>query len=95
MTQPVSDDRVAVPGHVVVRAMPDATVLLNARTGRDFTLDDVGSRAWALLSTSSSIRIAYDALQSEFDVTPDALRRDLADLVDRLSAEGLLERLRG
>ncbi|MCC7007764.1 MAG: PqqD family protein [Acidobacteria bacterium] len=92
-TEPHVGARVTVPAHVVVRIMRDTTVLLNSRTGRYFTLDDVGTSAWNLLVVSPSLGEAYDALLREYDVAPDDLRRDLDALVDRLVVEGLLERV--
>jgi Coenzyme PQQ synthesis protein D (PqqD) len=84
-------DRLRVPSGVVTRVVDGATVLLNASTGRYFTLDEIGSRAWALLTSSSSIQQAYEALLLEYAAEPEQVRRDLETLIDSLTARGLLE----
>lgn len=85
------DDRVVVPSGVVARSVGRSTVLLNSQSGRYFTLDDVGSRAWAELTTSPSIRAALDGLLTEFAADADQLARDVRDLIDDLSTRGLIE----
>ena len=86
-----TDDRAVLPDRVVTRAIDGATVLLNVDTGSSFMLDDVGTRAWAVLTSSPSIQDAYDTLLAEYRVDPGQLRRDLETLVDSLDAQGLLE----
>lgn len=95
MTSLSVDESVVVPGHVVVRAMPEATILLNSRTGRYFTLDAAGAAAWMALTGTSSLGGARDRLLAEFDVAADVLWDDLSRLVRQLEDEGLVERRRG
>ena len=85
------NDQVVIPRRVVTREVDGASVLLDTETGRYFTLDAVGTRIWALLSTTTSIEGAYDSLLNEFDVDPQTLRNDLDTLVEVLVAEQLLE----
>jgi hypothetical protein len=84
-------DSIRIPDHVVTRAVTGATVLLNADTGRYFTLDESGARAWAALAASPSIGAAYETLLAAYDVDPDVLRHDLEVLIGALVAEGLAE----
>ena len=84
-------DRVVVPRGVVARAVGGSTVLLNSLSGRYFTLDEIGTRSWSLLTTSASIRAAYDALMAEFTAEPGQLAHDLESLVERLASLGLIE----
>lgn len=88
-------DRVTPSDAVVTRVVEGATVLLDTDTGRYFTLDDVGGRAWATLIASPSIQDARDVLLEEFDVEPDELMRDLEALVVTLEARGLVHVGRG
>ena len=89
MTWTFATDRL-VPAHrVVTRVVGGATVLLNARTGATFSLDEVGTIAWRHLTTKPSLRAAYDALLAEYDVDEVTLRRDLEDLIGRLVSSGL------
>jgi len=82
--------RVTVPPHVLIRKLERESVLLNLETQRYFGLDETGTRIWQLLTASDSIGAAYRELLVEYDVDPDRLRDNLADLLDRLVAHGLL-----
>lgn len=82
--------RVIAPEDVLVRELEEQSVLLNLETEQYFSLDEVGTRMWALLTDRGSIQAAYDALLAEYDVTPDLLRSDLIALIERLQEKGLL-----
>jgi hypothetical protein len=46
---------------------------------------------WMLLSTSDSVGTAMDKLLEEFDVNPETLEQDLAQMITELKSHGLLE----
>jgi len=83
--------RVMVPRGIVTRAVGGSTVLLNSQTGRYFTLDAIGTRAWTALIESASIQAAFDRLVAEFQADPQQLRLDLEALIDDLAERGLVE----
>jgi hypothetical protein len=82
---------VQAPHVVVARAVESGTVLLNTATGRYFALDEIGTRAWTALTSQPTIRDAVNTLLDEYEVEPDALRRDLEALVQALQDRGLIE----
>lgn len=84
-------ERLVLPEDVLISNVQGESVLLNLKSERYFGLDDVGTRMLSVLTTSNSIQTAYEALLEEYDVENEALRRDLADLIDRLVDQGLLE----
>jgi hypothetical protein len=86
-----SHTRVAFSDRVITRSVDGMTVLLDARTGRTFTLDEVGSRAVAVLATSPSMEEAYERLLGEYEAEPGQLRADLEALVMELDSRHLLE----
>ena len=88
-------DRVEVPPGVVARPVDGLTVLLHSATGRYFSLDPVGARAWCLMTSLSALNAVHAALLSEFDVSSETLRYDLEVLVASLEARGLLKVRRG
>ena len=90
-----ASDRLVVPTGVVARIVKGQTVLLNADTGRYFALDEIGSRAWTLLTSLSSVDAAREALQAEFLADPADLARDVDALIERLLESGLVEVQRG
>jgi hypothetical protein len=91
MSLSFADHRVVAADAVVTRVVGDATVLLNIETGRSFRLDDVGTRAWTVLTTSPSIEQAMETLMAEYRADAAELRDDLRLLIDDLAQRGLAE----
>lgn len=83
-------DRVAVPTHVLVRILDKEAVLLNLETERYFGLDETGTRMWQVATIAPNIDTAYRQLLDEYDVDPDTLRENLAELIEKLADSGLL-----
>ena len=83
--------RVSVPAHVMFRQLSGESILLNLNNEQYFGLDDIGTQMWILLSQSGSIELAYRDLIQEYQVDPDQLRCDLAELVQSLSEQGLVD----
>ncbi len=83
--------RVFVPPYVLIRQVEGESVLLNLQDERYFGLDEVGTRIWALLTSSDSIQTAFEALLNEYDVEAEQLRRNLYDLIGKLVENGLVE----
>ena len=84
-------DRVAVPPNVMVRFLDNESVFLNVQAERYFGLDETGTRMWRLVTASASIDSAYQRLLEEYDVAPEVLRENLAELLNRLVENGLLQ----
>jgi hypothetical protein len=84
-------DRVVVPAHVLVRHLDGESVLLNLETEIYFGLDATGTRMWELMTRAPNIEAAYRRLSEEFDVEPELLRKNLADLLGQLVDHGLLK----
>lgn len=84
------ENKVQVPGHVLVRFLDKEAVLLNLQTERYFGLDETGTRMWQLTTAAPNIRTAYEQLANEYDVDADTLREHLAELLEKLTDNGLL-----
>jgi hypothetical protein len=91
MTLLTFDDRLLQPAHVLVRFLDKESVLLNINTERYFGLDETGTRMWQLVTAAPKIQVAYKQLLDEYDVTPELLRENLTDLLNRLVENGLLQ----
>ena len=87
---PLTDFRVVVPDHVVSRLVDGMTVLLDVDTGRTFSFDEVGTRAWLALMDASTAQEAAEQLQREYDAEPGEVERDLLALIDRLASDRLV-----
>jgi len=85
------DSRVRLREQVLKRNLDDESLMLNMDSERYFGLNDVGTHMLDALAESDSIQQAYERLVSEYDVEPDVLRKDLIQLIDRLSDSGIIE----
>ena len=83
--------KVSSPEDVLFRDMGGESVLLNLDNENYYGLDEVGTRMWDVLTTSTSIQTAYETLLAEYDVAPEVLQQDITRLVEDLVAQGLLE----
>ena len=91
MFMPISlTDRLVVPDAVMVRAIGNESVLLNLETETYFGLNATGSRMWQLLTASTTVAEACDALAAEYDAGRGEIEADLTALADQLVAKGLL-----
>jgi hypothetical protein len=75
----------------IFRELGDEAVVLNLASGQYFGLNAVGLRIWRLIEQAGSLETVRDAVVAEFDVDPETAARDLAALVDELTAHGLVE----
>lgn len=65
-------------------------VLFDADREQYYTLDPTATRMWQLLTAHGNCDAVVSQMLTEFDVDEAVLRSDLADLVARLSAAGLV-----
>jgi hypothetical protein len=77
-------DRVVIDPDVLVRPIGDELVLLSLRTETYFGFDALGTRVWSVLVSAPSLQAAFEILLGEYDVSADALRTDLAEIIDEL-----------
>ena len=83
--------RVLVPDDVLVRRLEGESVLLNLNNECYYGLDQVGTRMWQVLTTSTSIESAFNLLLEEYEVEPEKLRGDLQTLLNDLAEHGLIQ----
>jgi hypothetical protein len=82
--------RVSMPAEVMSTEVEGEAVLLNLEIGQYYSLDEVGTRMWALLAQHGQIEPVVQAMLDEYDAGEGELRQDLVDLVEELAAHGLL-----
>jgi hypothetical protein len=80
-----------VPAHVVFRAFPHETVVLNLDTGKYHGLNPTAGRMLELLEQSETVEQAAVRLAAEYGRDDAEVRRDLYDLCRELRERGLLE----
>jgi len=67
-----------------------ALAILDAASGRFYTLNDVGARVWDLLRDGSTLSSIVAEVQREYDVSVHVLRADIERLLRQLADAGLL-----
>jgi hypothetical protein len=55
-----------------------------------YTLNEVGSRIWSLVESSKSIEEIVAALCDEYEAPRDQITHDVAELIEELQANGLI-----
>ena len=73
---------------VVSTELPGELVLLDPASGRLFTLNETGVVLWTEIE--HGLDHVVEAVCARFEIDADTARRDLDELVDELSAAGLL-----
>ena len=83
-------DKVTIPAQVMARQVGEETVILDLASGTYFGLDPVGARVWQLMGEGKTLSEICDTMLDEYEVTRDALERDVIELAQELSAQGLI-----
>lgn len=85
------DARIVVPQHVMHRAFPTETVLLNLNTGQYHGLNPTAGRMFEVLEKTGNPGQAAAELASDFELPVDVIETDLNELCSGLVDRGLLE----
>jgi hypothetical protein len=83
-------DKPTIPAQVMARQVGDETVILDLGSGTYFGLDPVGARIWQLIGEGKTLGEICDTMLDEYEVTREALQRDVFDLVDKLLEQKLI-----
>ena len=85
------ESKIRIGDDVVFSELEGESVVLNIQSGIYYTLNEVATRAWALLQERGEVGAVYQALAGEYSVPKEQLRDDLLILVDRLASLGLVQ----
>ena len=85
------ETRIKIPKETLFHEVDNEMVLLNLVNGKYFSLDDVGTRMWGLITEHEQLKAVHQALLEEYQVDPHQLEQDLLELTDKLAANGLLQ----
>jgi len=83
-------DKPTIPAQVMARKVGDETVILDLAGGTYYGLDPVGARIWQLMGEGKTLGEICDTMLDEYDVTREALQRDVIDLADKLLEQNLI-----
>jgi len=82
---------VTVPQHVVYRAFPTETVVLNLQTGKYHGLNATAGRMLQELERAACVKDAIGAVEQIYDQPREVLERDACELCRSLLQHGLIE----
>ena len=92
MSPTISDRSVVVAAKDQVSCdLAGEAAILNIKSGVYYGLDPVGARIWSLMQEPRQVVEIQNTITNEYDVEPERCARDLADLLEKLLAEGLIE----
>jgi hypothetical protein len=83
------------PQNVYVQDLDGEAVLLNLNDNQYYGLDEDGFRMFSALTSSDSVREAFELLLEEYDVDPAQLTEDLEAFIASLQDSGLVEAVDG
>ena len=75
---------------VVFTELDGEVVMLDAKAGRYYELDSVGSRIWTLLEDKPTMAQLRAALAAEFDVSSETCLEDISHFMNELAKRGLV-----
>lgn len=73
------------------RVVEGTVVILNLESGLYYTLNEVGTKIWELLSKGHNLDEIAELIQGEFEVSKPLVSKDIDSLVNELKEEGLLK----
>lgn len=75
---------------IVFTDLDDIVVMMDADEGCYHELDPIGTKIWTLIERPRSAAAICESLLEEFEVTPEACRRDVAAWLDRARELGIV-----
>lgn len=75
----------------ISRDLGNEGVILNLKKSMYYGLNAVGTRIWDLISEPRRIGEVLDIILEEYEVEPGRCKTDLLELLEDLSAEGLIQ----
>lgn len=83
-------DVISRDGDLIFAEIGGEAVALNAARGLCYGLDSVGLRVLQLIEQPATLAEICERLMAEYEVAPSTCEQDVADLIDKLAAEGLV-----
>jgi len=76
---------------LVWRVVDGEALIVDLASGRFFSLDRVGTEVWTGLKNGLDLAQIVDAIATTYGVDEQTVRRDVDDLLEELSQEGLMD----
>ena len=86
-----SESRVVASKSTVSSALDNEQVVLDARAGKYFGLNEVAQLVWSLVQEPARVGDIYDAVLREYEIDRAQCEKDVLDLLGTLAGKGLIE----
>lgn len=86
------DGQFRTADNVVARQQAGATILLDLRRGRYYTLNPVSGLIWSVLDGGASMERVIARVREEFDVPDEQIANDVEEFVGSLLSVQLIRR---
>ncbi len=86
-----TNSRIVVSQDQVSCDLSGEAAILNLKAGVYYGLNTVGASIWKLIQEPRSVKEIQAAIQEEYEVEPDQCGRDVLELLQELSTNGLIE----
>ena len=83
--------RVEAIDNLLTQTLGDELVILNLNDEKYYTLNDMGSRMWQLLTSGLTVDETIQALLAEYEVEEAVIRSDLDNFIRYLQERFLVE----
>lgn len=87
----ILDARPRLPAHVVYRAFPNETVMMNLETGQYHGLNTTGGRMLKALESADTVRAAAAEIAAEYERPTEEIEADLTQFCADLQQRGLID----
>ena len=83
--------KIQFPDTIFAQEVDGEMVLLDMASENYFGLDAVGSDIWQSLQEGKTLQETNDALIEMYDVSPEQLKKDIVEFVQKLVDAGLVQ----
>lgn len=81
---------VTISQNILFQELDNESIALNLNDEHYYSLDETGTRIWQLLAEHGDVEHAVAQMLSEYNVDEASLRQDMAELISRMSAAGMV-----
>ncbi len=74
----------------IFKKVKNESVLLNAKTGDYFGLNEVGTDFYMLIDGKISMDEIIEKIMDDYNVNKEVLQKDIGELVDKMLEKGIL-----
>jgi len=90
MSEQILPKKIKISENVLFQEIDNEYVLLNMKTELYFGLNDIGARVWQIISQEGTTDTLIEKIMAEYEVSADALKADISELLNELSKEQLI-----